>query len=349
MKKIAIPILLALAVPTPSLQAERPILMSDINPSQLYSKQQIEVEINNISQKDNGFSILQSEYLMLKAINKLDEQHLSKDDVEFLNQHTQYQSQSFIKHDEGPLPLAIFDIASAAKYKLNQYYVHDKAKEYQRLLESSWENYKQALKTKDLSQVQLAAKLESMNGLNDSQYSEIAKELIVSRNYQSPLVVKAVSNSNDASLVKALLLNSASADANRLLAEKLYQFSNLEQADILQSVVVKNKALASSALMQYAKLPNNVRSNDWLVSQLSDSYLGASAAKAIGITQSQNALSSAKELILDDSSNRTQVANALLALKFANNDYAKSELNELLERDLIKFKDMQQEVAKWLD
>ena len=294
--------------------------------------------------------MLQQEYLSLKTINAFDVESLSSEDIAYLKQRMNYQPQSFVKHDEGPLPLAIFDIASAAKYKLNQFYVFDAAKPYQQLRQSNWQNFKHAIVANDeITSVVQQAKLKSLEDLNAVQYSELAKALLAKRNYQDLLVVKAIQNSNDRQLIKKLLESNVSAEAHKLMAKQLNKFAAATQADILQSVVAQNKALASSALIQYAKLPSIVRSDSWLTKQLSDQYLGASAAKAIGIAQSTTALESAKAIVLDKHSNRTQVANALLALKFANNDFGKSELLQLVEQKQIPYQDMQAEVAKWLD
>lgn len=351
MKKFLIPLALVLSMPVHSQKAERPLLLSDINPSQLFTKQQIHLEIQNIANKQNeDLSLLQREYLVLQKIKALDIQNLSNDDLAYLKKQSEYQSQSFVKHDEGPLPLAIFDIASASKYKLNQYYVSQQAKPYLQLRQTNWQNFKQALTANnELNQVQLQAKLMTMEGLTSSQLSELAKAFLDTRDYQDPLVMKAVSNSNDAELIADLLQKNSSAKALQMMANRLKTFEPKIQAEVLQLVIAENKKLASAALMQYAKLPASVRSDQWLTQKLSDATLGASAAKAIGIIQSQSALEDARDLILNKSSTRVQVANALLALKFANNNFANVELNQLLEQNKIPYQDMQQEVAKWLD
>ena len=351
MKKIIIPVVLGFVASSYSLKAEKPLLMNDINPEQLFSKQQIEFEINSIANKQAAdLSTLQQEYLKLKQINSVNANSVSDEGLVLLNQYKDYQSQTFIKHEEGPLPLAIFDIASAAKYKLNQYYVHQASLPYLKLRQDGWQDFKLALVSADeTSSIQQKAKLAAISDLSAAEYTELAKSLVVSRSYQDPLLVNAIANSKDADLIGSLLQNNHSATAQRVMADKLAEFNSQVQAEILQSVVANNKKLASSALIRYAKLPANARSDQWLTELLSDHRLGASAAKALGITQSQTALETAQAMIKNPSSNRTQVANALLALRFANNDYAKSELVHLLERDQIRFEDMKLEVAKWLD
>ncbi len=351
MKKFAIPTLMVLVLPITALKAERPLLLSDINPSQLFSKHQIETQIKNIAnKKSNELSILQNEFLTLQKINRLDVQALAESDLSFLQQQEKYKSQTFVRHDEGPLPLAIFDIASVAKFKLNHYYVFNEKQQYLDLLNRSWDGYKAAITKKDeLTNVSLQAKLQAIDGLESEQYLELANKLIESRSFVDPLVVKVIVQTNDAYLIGDLLKNNDSAEALKIMNDKVKTFNTVTQAELLQSIVSENKNLASSALIQYGKLPANVRSDSWLVKQLSDTTLGSSAAKAIGLSQIQSALESARDLVSNSNSTRVEVANGLLALKFANNSFASTELTQLLERNLIPFEDMKMEVEKWLD
>lgn len=352
MKKTVIPILVALALPIQTALAERPLLLTDINPSQLYTKQQVNLEVAQAEQKQySQLSVLQQEYLTLTKIQNLDIKKLSKSDLDFLGDASRYKSQAFIKHEEGPLPLVIFDIASAAKFQISQYQVLQETNQLELLKVNNWASFLQRMVTDDdlFSKNLLTAKLNLIEQLSVAQSYELAKTLTKKRTFDDPLVLKVIMGSRDFELTNELLTNSKQLGVHRILEEAIQSFSDYQQAAIFESVVGKNDYLASQALIKYAQLPNAVRNDDWLLSRLTDSKHGGSAAKAIALSNSSELLVQAAELVSQPQATRLQVANALLTLKFANNDFANQTLQALLDNRQIAYTDMQLEVSKWLD
>ncbi len=352
MKSSIILIASSLLISSVVSEAKQPLLMSDLSPSQIYSKQQIANQLDVLNSKTSSdLSTLQKEYLLLKKINAVDINNISTEDLNFLQQYSSYKSQNFVKHDEGPLPVAIFDIASRAKHKLNQHYVFSHSNSLKILSKQDWQSFLQVMSNNDdlKSNVIKQSKMKMLSGVNAKQSMDIAKRLLITRSFEDPLVLKAVTSSNDADLTSQLLSVNASPEAHQILNKGLSKFLKSEQENLLKKVIESNPNLSSHAIAIYAKLPTNIQNNNWLTQKLSDSEVGIDVAKAIGVSKNQQALEFATNLVMKKSANRNEVANGLLALRFANNDYAKTQLKYFVDQNIIKYKDMQLEVAKWLD
>ncbi len=328
-----------------------PLLMKDISPSQLYSEKEIQQQtaIAKTNQKSQ-LSILQQEFLTLTKINQLEASSLTTQDLELLESAIQYQSKAFKKHPEGPLPIAIFDIASAAKFKLKQHHVWLKSQTLENLYSSDWNGFKQRfLESEDvLSTSEQEAKLELVKKLTTKEALFLAEQLKSSRSLQDPLLIETILQSKNMDYLSLLLSKLQSPKAHQILNKNISQLAKPVQAELLKSVIENNTYLASQALNQYAKLPNAYRSKNWLTSKLKDQHLGSSVAMAIAQSNDLLMYEELSAIVTNQKSERTEVANALLALRFAKNEVADEHLKKLVEGKYIHFDDMQQEAQRWL-
>ncbi|MRX28734.1 hypothetical protein [Kangiella sp. HZ709] len=331
--------------------ADAPLLMKDISASQLYTDKEIQQQtaIADANQKSQ-LTILQQEFLTFKNINQLDIKKLTKQDFALLDSAIQYQSKAFKKHTEGPLPIAIFDIASAAKFKLKQHHVWLKSQTLENLYRSDWSGFKKRfLESEDvLSVSEQAAKLELVKKLTTKETLFLAEQLMNSRSFQDPLLIEVILQSKNIDYLGLLLNKLQTPIAHQIIKENISQLEKSKQAELLKSVIESNQYLASQALNQYAKLPNGYRSKSWLASKLKDKHLGASVAMAIAQSNDPLRYEELSAIVTNQKSKRVEVANALLALRFAKNEVADEHLKKLVEGKYIRFDDMQQEAQRWL-
>ncbi len=342
----------ALALIASSGLMARPILISDLDPEQLYSQAQINQQIQSVKYKSSAsLSDLQKEYLAIEKIKTMDAAQLSHEDLGYLNKASSYQSKSFRLHDEGPLPVAIFDVASQAKFKLQQHFIAKELAALDALKASNQADYLNSLVSNsdlDSAAIQIA-KVQSLNSLTQQQAKNLATDLLKTRSLSDPLLIKSVEQARDFDLSKQLLIKLNNHDAHRQLDALSKQFTVFEQEALLTSVINNNQYLASQALAQYAQLPVHVRVNTLLLDKLQDPTLGASAAKAIALTSDHQLFEQLASLAVEKNASRLQVANALSGLRFAEGDYARSLLTEIVKNKQIAYADMAQEVTKWLD
>ncbi|WP_251358975.1 hypothetical protein [Kangiella sp. TOML190] len=351
MKRVLTGLAVLLALPslaTLAVNAEKPLLISDISSENLYSQQQIVAQISMAKRvSQNQLSSLQQEFLMLEQIKNLDAKNLNSQDLEVLAQACRHQPMAYKLHDEGPLTVAIFDVASLAKAKVETYNIHQQYLEISELKQQNPSIFMQRFLVLQ-GAIEEKAKLKMVPQLSKAEARDVSGQLLATRNVADPLLIAATHQAQDKALYQAVLSQLVDAKAHSLLNSALRNLPAFEQEDLLKTVIQENPYLASQALSEYAKLPGQLRHNALLLETLGDETLGAAAAYAIGKTQDGELQQQLVQLVTGKSAARAQVAHALLALRVADSDYAKRQLRQFVENNQIPFADMQQEVARWV-
>ncbi|NVK22641.1 MAG: hypothetical protein HWD86_08990 [Kangiellaceae bacterium] len=332
----------------------RPLLLNDIDPSRIFSESQISLEIVNIEnsklslQKPTQLNDFQYEYLLHHKIKHINAADLSSSEHAELKALSSYQSKTYRVHEEGPLPIKIFDIASLAKSKLFQYEVGQQEKY---LYEQLTNNVNAFLNQDFNNPLTFLAAQKVISNVSDQQAKAIGDSMIT----------KSVLDKNQAVLLgqlgsiivqpayfkKALTSLTDGAEGHKILENMNLMLEATDSIVIFEELIQDKSYLASQALLYYSKLPSYMHNSNMLFNLLSDEKLGSSAAFVISQNLSANNLAQTLNIISNNQSSRVQVANALMTLKSAQSITANNAIKDLLQNNKIPYVDMAKEVSQW--
>ena len=329
-----------------------PLLITDINHKQIFSENRILFELEQL--KDPQFlkkhkpSIFQKEYLLYQDIQDLSIEKLTREELSFIKQMTLYQSHAFKKHSEGPIAVAIFDVASLAKSK---WFQHQALTKFNQLKALNADNVNAVYSLVQHSSLpyEFRAAILTVQDYNPKQASDLISLLLndtsLSQTKKNTLLYEAALVSANANDLSQVLQSISGPESHKLLdkAQKVMQPNDYKL--LLEHIIENNTPLASQAIIKYSSL--NLIDINLLINKLSDQKLGASAAFALSQALDLD-LNKLLSLAVHKKSDRVLVANALLALKLNGSHQARTLLKAAVSNKDIAFTDISEEVSRWL-
>lgn len=354
--------IMGLATSIITAQAEqRPLLLSEVPSHQIYTSLELESKLNQQSLEDlkqakkTSLTPLQKEYLLYDQLESLSADTMTAEDVARTKKLSKHQPQAYKVHDEGPLPIPVFDIQSLAKYKLYQYDVYQEQLNLQELVKAEQASFiNNSLSSASLTEAarQVIQSLTSQDKvLTDSLVdSYIAYNVGAEQERpQLALLYTLATHTNSEEATRAVLLSTVASPLKSQLLNDIQQHLESYQVERLLKELIRSKSeLSSQATLKYGNLDSSVRNIDFLVSLLDDQELGSSSALALARLNEDSVLDGIYSVITKNKASRTSVANGLLVLQQSTSAKAKDLLFRLIEQDKIIYSDMKQEVVSWV-
>jgi hypothetical protein len=275
--------------------------------------------------------------------------------IAFVSRLQSFESKTFVRHEEGPLPVAVYPIADLATGTLRFWNRRQVARDVslafaagdmsrmQSLRQTGSDDYAgtlAALRAADATALFLAREwLASNTKDNNSNGNDF---------YEARAVVAL--GTGDQTLAADLLRMGDGAPAIQLLRATRQHFDAMTAFDLLQHAT-QNPAIASAALFELDALRQaglGERIDSYLLDALADPALGATAAAIIARRQDPAQLAWVADVLSSPTASHSQQAHAALALTLADSQYARSALRDAITNDRITDSDLQKELVEWL-
>lgn len=297
-----------------------------------------------------GLGDVEREFLLYGTLMRA--RNVEPDDagVAFVSRLQSYESKTFVRHEEGPLPVAVYPIASLASGTLR-----------------FW-NRRQV--TRDASLALAAGDMSRLQSLRQTGSDDYAGTLAALRAADATALflardwLAANTNGNDFYAARAVV---AVGTGDRMLAAELLQtgegvaaiqllratrqhFDATTALDLLQHATT-NPSVASAALFELDALRQaglGERIDGYLLDALADPALGATAATIIARGQDPALLARVAGVLTSPAASHSQQVRAALALTLADNQYARSALSDAVTSDRITDSDLRKELVEWL-
>ncbi len=275
---------------------------------------------------------------------------------QFVSGYRQYDNQIFQKHDEGPLPVASFNIREKAqavllawlKTSVKEQVVHnfvdgtDPLRSLIAQLEhNQWKQQKFAVTAGVIKAVWLVDE-----ALLRSQILNWRNNFKTHALYQQGLVNSAL-RLNDENLMMEML-NKADQVNLSITLQKLPQYFDETTTIRLIVSAINNKQIASQALYALGHyLPNHSELKSFMMDKLFDKASGGTAAAVIAKNADDKIMHQLSRS-LASTQNKTHAARILLTLKLINTFESKQLIENFIEQGSHPFASLQQEVKQWL-
>jgi len=270
--------------------------------------------------------------------------------IQFVTRLQDYESKVYVLHDEGPLPVVVYPVASAARGTLSLWH----RREVQRKASA-------ALIAGDLSDLryleqpgtdEYAGVLAALKEADPLALAEVAQWLSVNSDRADYYEARAITSLNrrDARAVAELLQSGRGPAAMRLLRGVRAQFDANTAFDVLRTAA-GNPAIGSPAVFEIDALRTSGLANrvdDYLLDTLGDRALGATAATVVARRDDPRLLERVAATLAEPQVTRRQQARAVLALTLADSSYARRALENAATKGYLADPGLQQEVTRWL-
>ena len=263
-----------------------------------------------------------------------------------------YDNKVFVMHEEGPLPLAYFNIAGAAQGTLFKWQRQEFKREAAAALKSNPGSVLGAF-SESADKARAAGALDALNEASVDDLLKvlpgIQSQIAKNPSLIEPLVVIA-QRTKRADLYESALVQGKSPSVLKLLAEVPEKFDGDTAFQLLSAASSNNDKLASAAVLQMHKLPAHSLNHKFVLDQLASKANGSSYAALIAKMNDTSLLQSAGARLLDSSSAENVVINAALALRLNGSALARAELARFVESDTSnkELAHVKEEVASWL-
>lgn len=270
--------------------------------------------------------------------------------IAFVSRLQSHESKTFVRHEEGPLPVAVYPIATLATGTLR-----------------FWNRRQVA---RDASLAFAAGDMSRMRSLRQAGSDDYAGTLAALRAADATAMVQArewlASNvdgddfyeargvvalaTGDRTLAAELLQTDNGAASMQLVRNTRQHFDAATSFDLLQAAT-SNPAIASATLFELDALRGaglDERIDSYLLESLANPALGATAAAIIARRQDPALLARVAGVLSSPASSQSQQARAALALTLADTQYARSALRDAVTSEHITDSALQKELVEWL-
>lgn len=302
-----------------------------------------------------GLGDIEREFLLYGTLMRARNVEADDAGIAFVSRLQSYESKTFVRHEEGPLPVAVYPIATLATGTLRFWNRRQVARDaslafaagdmsrMQSLRQTGSDDYAgtlAALRAADATaMVQAKEWLASNSNDNNSNDNDF---------YEARAVVALATG--DRTLAAELLITDNGAASIQLLRATRQHFDATTAFDLLQHAT-SNPAIASAALFELDALRHagfDERIDSYLLDALAEPALGATAAAIIARRQDPALLARVAGVLSSPASSQSQQARAALALTLADTQYARSALRDAVTSEHITDSDLQKELAEWL-
>lgn len=294
---------------------------------------------------DPELDTTEREYLIHGLLTRA--RNLEPDDAAraFADRFADHRSQIFVRHEEGPLPIAAYPIAEVARGTLRYWQRQEIRHEAATALAAGDMTTLRLLRQPgDDAYAAALAALEGADGVAMSQAADWLDANAGPGEFRDAQFVVAI-GLRDAGRISDLLGTDSGAGVRRL-PELNEHFGAAIAFELLQDAAT-NPALASAALFEIDALRHAGLGVDaYLLGALADPALGGTAATVIAGRNDPELLAQVAAGL--PSANALGQARAVLALTLADDQYSRSMLEQAIENDVFVDPDLRREVVKWL-
>lgn len=297
-----------------------------------------------------GLDDVSQEYLRHELLIRVRAFEPDASGIQFVTRLRDYESKVYVLHDEGPLPIAVYPVASAARGTLSVWHRRDVQR-----------NTSAALTAGDMSSLrhleqpgsdEYAGVLAALQEADPLTLAGAARWLSANSDGGNYYEARAVTSLNrrDASAVAELLRSGRGPAAMRLLRAVRTQFDANTAFDVLLTAT-GNPEIGSSAVFEIDALRTAglaSRVDEYLLAALGDQALGATAATVVARRDDPRLLGQVAATLAEPRATESQQARAVLALTLADSPYARRVLENAARKGHLSDPGLQQEVAKWL-
>ena len=297
-----------------------------------------------------GLDNLGREYLLHQVLMRA--RHLEPDEeaLQFVSSLQDYDSEVYVWHAEGPLPVVAYPIGTLATGTLQiwaqQRVRNDALREFQSGIFSSLEHLGRS-GTNEYAGV--IAALKDADPVAAGQAKAWLEENASAGGFYEARAIVALVTA-DKNLISELTISGDGPAAIELVRAVPSRFDAGSAFDVLVRATA-NPAVASAAMFEIDGLRKHglgARVDQYLLDQLDDPELGATAAAIISRSGDLQLLGRIAEALTSATSTPAYQARATLALTLANNQYSRTVLLDALENDVFIDPNLRSKVVKWL-
>ena len=282
----------------------------------------------------SGLDDTGKEFLLHDVLVRIREFEPDADDLDFVVRMTDYESKVYVRHEEGPLPVAVYPIATIAEGTLGFWHRREVKRSASIAMASGDMSSLRHLRQPGTDE--FAGVLAALNEA-DSVAITLAGEWLaanaVDADYYEARAVTALKG-GDSREVAGLLRSGHGPAAVRLLFAVRTYFDAGAAFDLLRAGAA-NPSLASAAVFEIDALRNSGLArqvDDYLLGALADSALGATAAAVVARRGDPGLLARVAGLLAAPGTTTGQRGRAALALTLADNQYARLALQDVSRR-----------------
>jgi hypothetical protein len=302
-----------------------------------------------------GLGDVEREFLLYGTLMRA--RNVEPDDagVAFVSRLQSYESKTFVRHEEGPLPVAVYPIASLASGTLRFWNRRQVTRDASLALAAGDMSRLQSLRQPGSDEYAgtlaalRAADATALSLARDWLASNTTDNNAAGKEFYAARAVVAV-GTGDRLLAAELLQTGEGVAAMQLLRATRQHFDATTALDLLQHATT-NPSVASAALFELDALRQaglGERIDGYLLDALADPALGATAAAIIARRQDPALLARVAGVLSSPAASHNQQARAALALTLADNQYARSALSDAVTSDRITDSDLRKELVEWL-
>ena len=297
-----------------------------------------------------GLGDVEREFLLYGTLMRARNVEPNDAGVAFVSRLQAYESKTFVRHEEGPLPVAVYPIATLATGTLRFWNRRQVARDASLAFAAGDMSRLRSLRQAGTDDY--AGSLAALHAA-DTMALVLARDWLAANTkdndfYEARAVVAL--GTGDQRLAADLLQTGEGAASLQLLRAVRQHFDATTAFHLLQHAM-QNPAIASAALFELDHLRHaglGERIDSYLLDALANPALGATAAAIIARRQDPALLARVANVLNSLAASRSQHARAALALTLADTQYARAALRDAVTNDRITDADLQKEVAEWL-
>ena len=261
-----------------------------------------------------------------------------------------YESKTYVLHEEGPLPIAVYPIADVARGTLGAWQRRSAERRTSAELDAGDVRGLYALRAPGSDEYQGAlAALRKADTLATGRAGEWLSANTDGTDYYEARAAVAL-KTHDAARVSGLLESGRGPEAVYLLKAVRTHFDATRAFELLEDAT-DNPVLASAAIYEIDALRAGglaSRVDDYLIDTLGNKTLGATAAAVVARRGDHRLFERVAETLALPEATHDQQARAVLALTLADNPYARRTLENAVHKGRFTDHGLQAEVSRWL-
>ena len=261
-----------------------------------------------------------------------------------------YDSKTYVLHEEGPLPIAVYPLADAARGTLSAWHRREVERQTSAALATGDLRGLRFLRAPGTDEYRaVLAALRNADTLTSTRAEGWLAAHSDGTDYYEARAFLALQRQDNAR-VSGLLESGRGPEAVRLLKAVRTHFDSTTAFELLDDAT-HNPWLASAAIyeidaLRAAGLASRV--DDYLLDTLRDKTLGATVAAVVAQRGDHRLFERVADTLAMPTATYDQQVRAVLALTLADSPYARRTLENAVNKGRIRDRGLQQEVSRWL-
>ena len=299
-----------------------------------------------------GLDFVGSERVLYETLYRLRDLPQTPELEGLVREYLNYDDRVTVFHEEGPLPIPLFNVRTAAHGTLNFWNrISTRDLALSELADGNFARFDVFAATRDSGNHAVRRGLIEALGAADISSVRAARDAFVAKlgtfpDFAEPLAVVAL-RTRDASLSRDLLTRMNGPAAIGLLTGVRRSLSPGDAFDVLEAAT-DNDSLASAAIYEIGKLTTVAARDDFLIEQLVRGKNGATAAAVIARYGDSALLDRAATLLETPHKDSQTVARVALAFVLEGSATSRSRLRAALTKGSLGDGQLSREVQAWL-